>query len=76
MRLWAFPQVMSEPVRWQYLPNGTAAHFQFAALLHTAKWLRSISLVEEAIPGFWEQNGYAVEAWIGASNGRRDAPVD
>jgi HD-like signal output (HDOD) protein len=44
LRLWAFPQVMSEPVRWQYLPNGTAAHFQFAALLHTAKWIRTTVL--------------------------------
>ncbi len=44
LRLWAFPQVMSEPVRWQYLPNGTAIHFQFASLLHTAKWLRSTVL--------------------------------
>jgi HD-like signal output (HDOD) protein len=44
LRLWAFPQVMSEPVRWQYLPNATAAHFQLAALLYTAKWLRSAVL--------------------------------
>lgn len=44
LRLWAFPQVMSEPVRWQYLPNGTAAHFQFAALLHAAKWIRTTVL--------------------------------
>jgi len=41
LRLWAFPHVMSEPVRWQYLPNGTAAHFQLAALLHAAKWIRN-----------------------------------
>ena len=47
LRLWAFPQVMSEPVRWQYLPNATAAHFQLAALLHTAKWLRSSVLHPE-----------------------------
>ena len=47
LRLWAFPQVMSEPVRWQYLPNATAAHFQFASLLHTAKWLRSTVLHPE-----------------------------
>jgi HD-like signal output (HDOD) protein len=44
LRLWAFPQVMSEPVRWQYLPNGTAAHFHFAALLHAAKWIRTTVL--------------------------------
>lgn len=41
LRLWDFPAVMSEPVRWQYLPRGTAAHFQLAALLHAAKWLRT-----------------------------------
>jgi DMSO/TMAO reductase YedYZ molybdopterin-dependent catalytic subunit len=42
----------------------------------SAKWLKSISLVPTAIPGFWEQNGYDVEGWIGRSNGRDDAPVD
>lgn len=41
LRLWEFPAVMSEPVRWQYLPRGTAAHFQLAAVLHVSKWLRS-----------------------------------
>lgn len=41
----------------------------------SAKWLKSISLVDKAVPGFWEQQGYAVQAWIGASNGRHDAPV-
>ena len=41
----------------------------------SAKWLASISLVGEAAPGFWEQQGYDVEAWIGSSNGRHDAPV-
>ena len=41
----------------------------------SAKWLRSISLVSEAVPGFWEQQGYDIEAWVGASNGRHDAPT-
>lgn len=41
----------------------------------SAKWLRSISLVPQAIPGFWEQQGYAVNAWVGKSNGRHDAPI-
>jgi HD-like signal output (HDOD) protein len=41
LRLWEFPAVMSEPVRWQYLPRGTAAHFQLAAVLHVAKWIRT-----------------------------------
>lgn len=42
LRWWEFPAVMSEPVRWQYLPRGTSAHFQFACLLHVAKWLRNV----------------------------------
>jgi DMSO/TMAO reductase YedYZ molybdopterin-dependent catalytic subunit len=41
------------------------------------KWLRSISLVRQTVPGFWEQQGYDVEGWIGESNGNSsDAPVD
>lgn len=44
LRLWEFPAVMAEPVRWQYLPNGTAVHYQFSALLHVAKWIRSAVL--------------------------------
>ena len=41
LRLWEFPTVMSEPVRWQYLPRGTSAHLPLAGLLHVAKWLRT-----------------------------------
>jgi DMSO/TMAO reductase YedYZ molybdopterin-dependent catalytic subunit len=40
------------------------------------KWLQRITLV--APPprtGFWEQRGYDVDAWIGQSNGRSDAPA-
>lgn len=42
LRSWDFPSAMTEPVRWQYLPNGTAVHFPLAALLHVAKWLRTM----------------------------------
>lgn len=41
LRLWDFPQEMSEPVRWQYAPNSSAGHARMACLLHAAKWLRS-----------------------------------
>jgi len=41
----------------------------------SAKWLRSVSLVKKTVPGFWEQQGYAIEAWVGNSNGRHDAPI-
>ena len=40
----------------------------------SAKWLKGISVVEKTTPGFWEQQGYDVEAWIGASNGYSNAP--
>jgi DMSO/TMAO reductase YedYZ molybdopterin-dependent catalytic subunit len=33
------------------------------------KWLSSISVVDHVEPGYWEDNGYAVNAWIGRSNG-------
>lgn len=44
LRSWDFPPAMAEPVRWQYLPNGTAVHFPLAGLLHAAKWLRATVL--------------------------------
>jgi HD-like signal output (HDOD) protein len=49
LRLWEFPPVMTEPVRWQYLPNGTAVHFPLTALLHVAKWIRN-SALHPALP--------------------------
>ena len=39
------------------------------------KWLDGIEVTNKVIPGYWEQNGYDVDAWIGRSNGRDDAPV-
>lgn len=38
---WEFPRAMSEPVRWQYAPGGSAGHARMASLLQGAKWLRS-----------------------------------
>jgi DMSO/TMAO reductase YedYZ molybdopterin-dependent catalytic subunit len=45
------------------------------------KWLSSITVSDKIVPGYWEQNGYDVDAWIGHSNpqyvgGRNDQPVD
>ena len=42
----------------------------------SAKWLKSISVVKNSVPGFWEQQGYDINAWVGNSNGRHDAPID
>ena len=39
------------------------------------KWLSEIRVVNEIRPGYWEQLGYDVDAWIGRSNGRNDKPV-
>jgi len=39
------------------------------------KWLSEINVIGEVIPGYWEQRGYDIDAWIGQSNGRSDEPV-
>jgi DMSO/TMAO reductase YedYZ molybdopterin-dependent catalytic subunit len=39
------------------------------------KWLGSIELAAKVVPGYWENYGYDVDAFIGQSNGRDDAPV-
>jgi DMSO/TMAO reductase YedYZ molybdopterin-dependent catalytic subunit len=39
------------------------------------KWLQRISVVDQVIPGYWEQEGYDVDAWVGRSNGRSDSPI-
>jgi DMSO/TMAO reductase YedYZ molybdopterin-dependent catalytic subunit len=38
------------------------------------KWLGGIEAVRSVTPGYWENLGYDVDAWIGASNGRSDDP--
>ena len=39
------------------------------------KWLSNIDVVDAVIPGYWEQRGYDIDAWVGQSNGRSDEPV-
>ncbi|MEV6105656.1 molybdopterin-dependent oxidoreductase [Streptomyces sp. NPDC051940] len=41
----------------------------------SAKWLSGITLTDEVVPGYWERLGYDVDAWVGRSNGRDDAPT-
>lgn len=31
------------------------------------KWLNRIEVTDEIVPGYWEDNGYPVDAWIGGS---------
>ena len=39
------------------------------------KWLSGIDVGSAVIPGYWEELGYDVDAWVGGSNGRSDAPT-
>jgi DMSO/TMAO reductase YedYZ molybdopterin-dependent catalytic subunit len=41
----------------------------------SAKWLSRIHLTRSVHPGYWEHYGYDVDAWVGRSNGRDDAPT-
>jgi DMSO/TMAO reductase YedYZ molybdopterin-dependent catalytic subunit len=36
------------------------------------KWLDGIEVTDRVVPGYWEQRGYDVDAWVGRSNGRDD----
>jgi DMSO/TMAO reductase YedYZ molybdopterin-dependent catalytic subunit len=41
----------------------------------SCKWLDGIEVTDRVIPGYWEERGYDVDAWIGTSNGRDDEPA-
>ncbi|HMC71434.1 MAG TPA: hypothetical protein VKJ07_19915 [Mycobacteriales bacterium] len=41
----------------------------------SCKWLSQVKVTPKLVPGYWEQLGYDQEAWVGRSNGRRDAPT-
>ncbi|MEW2630404.1 molybdopterin-dependent oxidoreductase [Streptomyces sp. NPDC048389] len=41
----------------------------------SAKWLSGITVTEAVRPGYWEERGYDVDAWVGRSNGRTDSPT-
>ena len=36
------------------------------------KWLSAIKVVDQVIPGFWENNGYPLNGWIDGSTGTTD----
>ncbi|MFH9979465.1 molybdopterin-dependent oxidoreductase [Streptomyces sp. NPDC017179] len=41
----------------------------------SAKWLSGITVTDRVEPGYWENLGYDVDAWVGRSNGRSDVPT-
>jgi DMSO/TMAO reductase YedYZ molybdopterin-dependent catalytic subunit len=40
------------------------------------KWLSAIRVVDQVIPGFWEQNGYPLNGWIDGTTGPTDPQGD
>ncbi|HYL51448.1 MAG TPA: molybdopterin-dependent oxidoreductase [Acidimicrobiia bacterium] len=38
----------------------------------SCKWLDGIEVGNRVVPGYWEGEGYDVDAWVGRSNGRDD----
>ncbi len=38
------------------------------------KWMDGIEVGRTVVPGYWEERGYDIDAYIGASNGRIDDP--
>jgi DMSO/TMAO reductase YedYZ molybdopterin-dependent catalytic subunit len=40
------------------------------------KWLAGIEVTAAVVPGYWEHRGYAINGFVGASNGRDDDPTD
>jgi DMSO/TMAO reductase YedYZ molybdopterin-dependent catalytic subunit len=41
----------------------------------SVKWLSGIEVTSDVVPGYWEERGYSVDAFVGRSNGRHDAPI-
>ena len=41
----------------------------------SCKWLSRITVVPKVQPGYWENLGYDVDAWVGHSNERSDHPT-
>jgi len=41
----------------------------------SCKWLSGIEVVDKVVPGYWEDEGYDVDGWVGRSNGRDDQPT-
>jgi DMSO/TMAO reductase YedYZ molybdopterin-dependent catalytic subunit len=42
----------------------------------SVKWLGGIELTAAVVPGYWEHRGYAINGFVGHSNGRTDDPTD
>jgi len=58
-------------------PHGGPARLYVAPMYgyKSIKWLDGIQVIDAVIPGYWEERGYDIDAWVGASNGRNDEPI-
>ena len=58
-------------------PHGGPVRLLMAAMYgyKSIKWLSRIEVVDSVVPGFWEERGYDIDAWVGSSNGRTDDPT-
>jgi DMSO/TMAO reductase YedYZ molybdopterin-dependent catalytic subunit len=41
----------------------------------SCKWLDGIEVTDHVEQGYWEDEGYDVDGWVGSSNGRSDEPT-
>jgi DMSO/TMAO reductase YedYZ molybdopterin-dependent catalytic subunit len=71
-------------VAWEMLgapvttPHGGPVRLYVAPMYgyKSCKWLSRIEVTDQVVPGYWETEGdYSVNAWVGRSNGRDDAPT-
>jgi DMSO/TMAO reductase YedYZ molybdopterin-dependent catalytic subunit len=70
-------------VAYQMLGKGVTSEHGGPVRLYVApmygyksiKWLESIELLDRLDPGYWEERGYDVDAFVGRSNGRDDPGV-
>ena len=54
-----------------YRPHGAPVRLVMPQMYgyKSVKWVSRIELGTTALPGYWEQNGYDADAWLGNSNG-------
>jgi hypothetical protein len=64
-------RMLGAPVTWVH---GGPVRLYVAPMFgyKSLKWLSGIRVVNQVEPGYWEQNGYAVNAWLDGSTGDTD----
>ena len=56
--------------------QGYPIDWSFPACMATRwKWVNEVTVMNHVVPGYWEQNGYDVDAYIGTSSGLQPPPM-